>query len=151
MRILILGRSEIERLLPMQTCIDLMADALVSLANGQVILPLRPVLRIPNSLSAFAVMPAYSQSLKAIGAKLISVFPDNHGTAFDSHQGVVVLFDGENGSPLAMMDAASITTIRTAAVSGVATRQLAREDATTLAILGAGVQARTHMAAMLAV
>jgi ornithine cyclodeaminase/alanine dehydrogenase-like protein (mu-crystallin family) len=151
MKILILRGSEIEKLLSMRDCIDLMADALVSLARGQVILPLRPVLRIPDSPSAFAVMPAYSQSLKAIGAKLISVFPGNHGTALDSHQGVVVLFDGENGSPLAMMDAASITAIRTAAVSGVATRHLARRDATALAILGAGVQARTHMAAMMAV
>jgi ornithine cyclodeaminase len=151
MKLLILKKSEIEALLPMEKCIDLMADALVSLARGQVILPLRPVLRIPDSPSAFAVMPAYSHSLKAIGAKLISVFPGNHGTALDSHQGVVILFDGQNGSPLAMMDAASITAIRTAAVSGVATRHLARGDATTLAILGAGVQARTHVAAMMAV
>jgi ornithine cyclodeaminase len=96
-------------------------------------------------------MPAHSRALGAIGAKLISVFPGNHGTEVDSHQGIVVLFDGQNGSPLAIMDAASITAIRTAAVSGVATRLLARRDARTLAILGSGVQARTHLEAMLAV
>lgn len=151
MPLLILNKREVEALLTMPTCIDLMAEALVSLARGQVILPLRPVIRIPDSPNAFAVMPAYSKSLKAIGTKLISVFPGNHGTALDSHQGVVLLFDGETGSPLAMMDAASITAIRTAAVSGVATRQLARTDATTLAILGSGVQARAHLDAMFAV
>jgi ornithine cyclodeaminase len=96
-------------------------------------------------------MPAYSASLRAIGTKLISVYPGNHGTELDSHQGAVLLFDGENGSLLAMMDAASITAIRTAAVSGVATRLLARTDASTLAILGSGVQARTHLDAMFAV
>jgi ornithine cyclodeaminase len=151
MKILILNKREVEQLLTMEKCIDLMADALVSLARGQVILPLRPVLRIPDSPNAFALMPAYSKSLRAIGTKLISVFPENHGTEVDSHQGVVVLFDGENGIPLAMIDAASITAIRTAAVSGVATRLLATKNAGTLAILGSGVQARTHIDAMLAV
>lgn len=151
MKILILNKSEVERLLPIPVCIDLMADALLSLARGEVILPLRPVLRIPDSANAFALMPAYSTSLRAIGTKLITVYPGNHGTRLDSHQGAVVLFDGENGSLLAVMDAASITAIRTAAVSGVATRQLARKDAGTLAILGSGVQARTHLEAMVAV
>ena len=151
MKVLILSRSDIEFLLTMPKCIELMESALVSLARGEVILPLRPVLRVPDSPNVFALMPAYSKALKAIGTKLITVYPGNHGTSLDSHQGVVLLFDGENGSVLAMMDAASITAIRTAAVSGVATRLLARTNATTLAILGAGVQARTHIDAMLAV
>ena len=151
MKVLILNKRDVEALLPMQKCIGLMADALVSLARGEVILPLRPVIRIPDSPNAFALMPAYSKSLRAIGTKLISVFPGNHGTAVDSHQGAVLLFDGETGSLLAMMDAASITAIRTAAVSGVATRLLARKDASTLAILGSGVQARAHLDAMFAV
>lgn len=151
MKLLILNKRDVEALLPMPKCIDLMADALASLARGEVVLPLRPVLRIPDSPNYFAVMPAYSAALKAIGAKLISGYPGNHGTALDSHQGAVVLFDGENGSPLALMDAASITAIRTAAVSGVATRLLATPNAATLAILGSGVQGRTHVDAMLAV
>jgi ornithine cyclodeaminase len=151
MSLLILNKREIEDLLPMQKCIELMEEALRSLARGEVVLPLRPVIRIPDSRNAFAVMPAYSKPLQAIGAKLIAVFPDNHGTAVDSHQGIVVLFDGERGTPLAIMDAASITAIRTAAVSGVATNLLARDDAAVLAILGAGVQARTHIEAMMAV
>lgn len=135
----------------MPKCIELMESALASLSRGEVILPLRPVLRIPDSPNVFALMPAYSGALNAIGTKLITVYPHNHGTELESHQGAVLLFDGQNGSLLAMMDAVSITAIRTAAVSGVATRLLARKDATTLAILGAGVQARTHIDAMLAV
>lgn len=149
--LLVLNKGEVESLLPMPTCIDLMEAALASLARGEVVLPLRPVLRIPDSQNAFALMPAYSRPLDAIAAKLITVFPGNHGTAVDSHQGVVVLFDGGDGRPLAVMDASAITAIRTAAVSGVATRLLAREDAADLAILGSGVQARTHVDAMLAV
>jgi alanine dehydrogenase len=135
----------------MRTCIGLMEEALASLARGDVILPLRPTLRIPDSDNTYSLMPVYSKTLGAIGTKLITVFPGNHGTEYDSHQGAVVLIDGEHGSPLALMDAASITAIRTAAVSAVATRLLARRDARTLVLLGSGVQARTHMDAMLAV
>ena len=150
-RLLILNKRDVESLLPMPKCIELMEGALASLARGEVVLPLRPVLRIPDSPNVFALMPAYSRALDAIAAKLITVYPENHGTGVDSHQGVVVLFDGRRGSPNAVMDASAITAIRTAAVSGVATRLLARADATILAMLGAGVQARTHVDAMLAV
>ena len=147
---LILNRREVNQLLSMPTCIELMERALASLSRGEVILPLRPVIRIPDSPNAFAVMPAYSADLAASAAKLISVYPGNHGTALDSHQGMVALFDGRNGKPLAIMDAFSITAIRTAAVSGVATKLLARRDATTVAVLGAGAQGRSHIDAMLA-
>jgi ornithine cyclodeaminase len=147
---LILNRREVVSLLSMPTCIELMEQALASLSRGEVILPLRPVIRIPDSPNAFAVMPTYSANLKASAAKLISVYPGNHGTALDSHQGMVALFDGTNGKPLAIMDAFSITAIRTAAVSGVATRLLARRDANVVAILGAGAQGRSHIDAMLA-
>jgi alanine dehydrogenase len=135
----------------MPECIRLMEEALASLARGEVVLPLRPVLRVPDTANVFALMPAYSAAVSALGAKLITVFPGNHGTGRDSHQGVVVLFDAEHGGVSAVMDAASITAIRTAAASGLATRVLARQDAKTLAVLGSGVQARTHVAAMLAV
>ena len=147
---LILNRREVTSLLSMPTCIGLMEQALASLSRGEVILPLRPVIRIPDSPNAFAVMPTYSASLQASAAKIISVYPANHGTELDSHQGMVVLFDGTNGKPLAIMDAFSITAIRTAAVSGVATKLLARRDAKTVAILGAGTQGRSHIDAMLA-
>lgn len=151
MSLIVLSRKDVEKFLDMPTCIRLMEAALTSLARGEVVHPLRPVVSVPGTKNVFAVMPAYSSALRAFAAKLISVYPDNHGTAFDSHQGLVVLFDGERGNPIAMMDASSITAIRTAAVSGVATRLLARKGARRLAILGGGVQARTHLEAMLAV
>jgi ornithine cyclodeaminase len=96
-------------------------------------------------------MPSYLESPAALGLKVISYFPANHGTERDSHQGAVLLFDTRTGSLLAIIDASSITAIRTAAVSGLATRLLARADAGDLAILGSGVQAESHLDAMRAV
>ena len=95
------------------------------------------------------MMPGYLGSPEALGLKVVTVFPHNHGTPYDAHQGVVLLLDPRHGMPLAVMDASEVTAIRTAAVSGVATRLLAREQAADLAILGSGVQARTHLEAML--
>jgi alanine dehydrogenase len=148
---LVLSQSDVAQLLPVRECIDVMADALSALVRGDAVLPLRQVLRLPDGKNAFAVMPAYVDAPKAIGAKVITVFPDNHGTKLDSHQGAVLLFEAEHGSLVAVMDASSITAIRTAAVSGLATRLLARPDAADVAILGTGVQARTHLEAMCAV
>jgi ornithine cyclodeaminase/alanine dehydrogenase-like protein (mu-crystallin family) len=148
---LILDHAAVAALLPMGECVDVMADALRALAEGEAILPLRQVLRLPDGKSAFAVMPAYLATPKAVGAKVITVFPENHGTRLDSHQGAVLLFEAERGSLVAIMDASSVTAIRTAAVSGLATRLLARDGARDLAILGTGVQARTHLDAMCAV
>jgi ornithine cyclodeaminase len=149
MQVLIVSQQEVARLLPMQDCIELMARTLQTLAEGHVILPLRPVMRVPDG--ALALMPAYLREPLAMGVKVIGIFPGNVGTALDSHPGVVLLFDAEHGQPLAIIDASEVTAIRTAAVSAVATRLLAREDADQLAILGAGVQARTHLDAMIAV
>jgi ornithine cyclodeaminase len=84
-----------------------------------------------------------------MGLKIVSVFPGNHGTEYDSHMGAVMIFETKHGQPLAIMDATEITAIRTAAVSGVATRLLAREGSGDLAILGSGTQAKTHLEAML--
>jgi ornithine cyclodeaminase len=135
----------------MHECIDVMSATLATLARGDAVLPLRTVVRIPNSRDFFAVMPAVMAEPKAIGAKIITVYPGNHGTKFDSHQGAVLLFDPINGSLAALLDATAVTTIRTAAVSGLATRLLARPDATELAILGAGVQGHSHLEAIHAV
>lgn len=149
-RMLILSQSDVAALLPMPACIDLMADVLATLDRGAALLPLRTVMRLRGGRAA-AVMPAYVETPESLGVKVITVFPDNHGTVFDSHQGAVLLFEMEHGSLAAIMDASAITAIRTAAVSGVATRLLARADAGDLAILGSGVQARTHLEAMRAV
>jgi len=96
------------------------------------------------------MMPGSLAQPAAVGLKVVGVFPGNHATEYDSHQGVVVLFDPENGVPRSVFDASEITAIRTAAASGVATRTLARADAGDLALLGSGVQARTHLEAMFA-
>jgi ornithine cyclodeaminase len=95
------------------------------------------------------MMPAALDSPGIIGLKVISVYPGNRGSGYESHQGFVLLFESEHGAPVALVDAGEITAIRTAAVSGLATRLLAREDADELAILGSGTQARTHLEAML--
>lgn len=144
----ILDGAQVASLLPMADCIDLMERALGSLAAGRGILPLRTVIRLPGGRGAFGTMPAWLDEPMALGLKAIAVFPGNEGTDLDSHQGLVLLFDPGRGTPAAILDAASITAIRTAAVSGAATRALARPDASDLGILGSGVQARTHLEAM---
>ena len=150
---LLLSDAEVRRLLPMNECIEVMQAALMRMAHGSSTLPLRAVVRLPDTNNAFASMPAIdgSGSDSSIGAKVITVFPGNEATPYDSHQGVVLLFESVNGRLLAVADASSITAIRTAAVSGLATRVLAREDASELTLLGAGVLALPHLAAICAV
>lgn len=148
-KILILTHSEVERLLPMSECIEVMAATLAALAEGKAHQPLRMIVRPPGAAGVMALMPAYASAPEpAYGLKAIGVFPGNPEKGKDAHQGTVMLFSGETGELLAMMNASAVTAIRTAAVSGVATRLLAREDAGDLAIVGAGVQARTHLEAM---
>ena len=149
MKVLIINQAEVLQLLPMHECIDVMAAALKTLAHGQAILPLRPVLWLPDKVGALGLMPSYLGDVKAMGLKVVSVFPGNHGTEYDSHQGAVMLFETEHGRLLAIIDASEITAIRTAATTAVATRLLARADAGDLALLGSGVEAHTHLEAML--
>ena len=151
MPVLLISQREVNRLLPMRDCIEAMAEAMTLLAQGKVVLPLRQVLPIPGRRAGLATMPAAAGAPMGLGVKVIAVFPNNRGTPYDAHQGAVLLFDPDHGALRAIVDASEITAIRTAAVSGLATRLLAREDAGDLAILGAGVQARTHLDAMLAV
>jgi ornithine cyclodeaminase len=149
MQILILSHDEVVELLPMKECIDVMRDALVALASGQAHQPLRTIVRPPDAAGVMGLMPSYmSGASAAFGLKAICVFPENPKIGKDAHQGAVLLFSAETGELQAMMNASAITAIRTAAVSGVATDLLAREDAGNLAILGTGVQARSHLAAM---
>src|SRR5450432_3868858 len=129
-KILILSHADVEQLLPMPECIAVMAEALASLARGEMTQPLRMVVKPPDSSGVIAMMPAYRSGAASVyGLKAICVFPGNAAIGKDAHQGGVLLFSGETGEPLALMNASAITAIRTAAVSGVATRRLAREDA----------------------
>ncbi|MCI0400633.1 MAG: ornithine cyclodeaminase family protein [Gammaproteobacteria bacterium] len=149
MKILILNHDKVVELLPMKECIKLMREALIKLAAGEAYQPLRTITRPPGAAGVMGLMPSYiSGDHAAYGLKAICVFPGNPAKGKDAHQGAVLLFSAETGELLAMMNASAITAIRTAAVSGVATDLLAREDACNLAIIGAGVQARTHLAAM---
>ncbi len=151
METVVVSANEVQELLPMDECIDVMARALETLGRGDGINPLRSAMLLPEKVGLLGLMASYLADPPAVGIKVVTVFPGNHGTAFDSHQGAVLLFDMEHGSLRAVIDASSITAIRTAAVSGLATRLLARENAGDLALLGTGVQARTHLEAMLAV
>jgi alanine dehydrogenase len=135
----------------MNECVDVMDNLFRTLAAGDAVLPLRQAVWQPNRKGLFGVMPAYLGSPKAIGGKFITVFNGNLDTKFESHQGAVLLFETEHGQLLAIVDATTITNIRTAAASGAATRALAKKDAKDLAILGSGTQAATHMAALRAV
>jgi ornithine cyclodeaminase len=150
MKTLIVNQKEVPQLLPMDECIEVMAETLKAMENGEAILPLRPIMSIPGG-NVFGLMHSYLGNIQSVGAKVISVFPGNHGTQYDAHQGVVVLFDTEHGCLRAIVDATSVTAIRTPAVSGVATRLLSNPEAGDLAILGAGTQARGHLEAMLQV
>ncbi len=151
-KVLVLTHAEVESLLPMAECVELMAEALSELARGRAHQPLRLVFRPPGAAGLLASMPSYRSSPSpAFAVKTVGVFPGNAGRGLDTHQGSVVVFDGETGELRALLSASAITAIRTAAVSGVATRALAREDAGDLALVGSGVQARTHLQAMAAV
>ena len=149
--VLILNHEVVRELLPMAQCIDLMTDTLAALARGTTVQPLRMVMPLPGRNGLLASMPGYLDERQAIGSKILTVFPGNWGTPYESHQGVILLFEAEHGSLKAIVDAGSVTAIRTAAASGAATRVLAREDAGDLAILGTGVQAEKHLEAMMAV
>jgi len=133
----------------MTECIEVMSEALSALARGEVAQPLRTILKPSKVKGVLAMMPAFRAGERPMfGLKAICVFPGNAAIDKDAHQGGVLLFSGETGEPLAMVNASAITSIRTAAVSAVATRWLAREDASELAIIGAGIQARSHLEAM---
>jgi len=138
MAMLVLNHEEVERLLDMPGCMTAMEEALVALARGDFHLPLRPVVRPPGESSFLGLMPTHrGGALPLYALKTVAVFPDNSAKGLDPHQGSVTLYDGATGEVVAMMNATPITAIRTAAVSGVATRALARSDARELAIVGA--------------
>lgn len=141
--------AAVRQALTMQQCIELMADVQAALSRGDIRLPLRRALTIPDSTNQLLIMPGSLPAPAVIGVKLVSIFPHNQNAHnLPTIQGQVLLFDAENGTPLALVEAATLTAIRTAAASGAATRELANPEAGCLALLGYGVQAHTHLAAM---
>ena len=149
---IVLSEHDVRQLLDMESCIEAMAEVLASLARGELYQPLRSFSRPPEAGSLLGLMPAYrAEPGAAYALKEIVVVPTNPARGLDTHMGGVLLHDGETGELVAIVNASPITEIRTAAVSAVATRALARPGAERVAILGSGAQARGHVHAMRAV
>ena len=142
---LVLSRADVERLLDIDALIDGLAGAFQSVSAGETSVPPRVAAHAPTGL--LGVMPGYVKGV-GLATKAVTVFPENHGLGLPSHQAAILLFDEQNGTPLALMDGTHITATRTAAASAVSTRVLAREDVRVLAILGAGVQGAAHLRAL---
>lgn len=152
---LVLSHDEVLKALPPEECAAAMAEVLVARERREAYMPLRMIVRPPGASGFMGLMPAWraesADERSAFALKALCLIPDNPARGLDTHQGVVALFDGEIGVPLAILDASAVTAVRTAAVSAVATEALARQDARVLAILGGGVQARSHANALLRV
>lgn len=152
MKVLILNNHLIHEMLPVDECIGVMERMFLDLAEGRAHNPLRSMIFPPGAQGLMGVMPGYrGGDDPAFGVKIVCVFKENPARGKDTHQGLVSLFDGGTGEPLAFLNASAVTAIRTAAVSGLATRLLARPESSTLAIIGSGMQAATHLEAMAAV
>jgi ornithine cyclodeaminase len=150
MRVLVLSHRDVLAALPPQACAEAMAAVLTGHARGETFMPLRSVMLPPDAAGFMGLMPGWSRGDGAatFALKAVCIMPGNPARGLDAHQGLVTLFDGETGVPTAILDAAAITAVRTAAVTAVATGALARPDAATLAVLGAGTQARAHLRAL---
>jgi ornithine cyclodeaminase/alanine dehydrogenase-like protein (mu-crystallin family) len=147
--VLVLSEREVEELLSLEECIDAMAAVLAALARGELFQPLRSVVRPPAAGGLLGLMPAHRGGADgAYVLKEVVVVPENPRRGLDAHQGAVLLHDGTTGELRAILNASAITATRTAAVSAVATRALARPDARTVAILGSGVQGQAHERAL---
>jgi len=146
----VLGASAIESLLPIAQCIEVIDGAMRALSSGQVVSPLRTVMPLapPN---AMGVMPGAMLEHGCFGVKVLALYPGNGALGLPSHAGVVVLFDATSGAPVAVLESNSLTALRTAAASAVATRALARPGSQVLALLGTGHQALWHVHALRAV
>jgi alanine dehydrogenase len=139
--VLVLTQAEVRELLDLDRLVDALAEAHAELSAGRTSTPPRIAALVPEREALLGVMPAYVPSL-GLACKLVTLFPQNRDR--ETHQAAIVVFDAENGTPLALMDGTYVTATRTAAGSALATRLLAREDARVLALIGTGVQARTH-------
>ena len=141
--LLYLSRADVERLLDVDAMLVALGKALIIFSSGITSVPPRVGARV-GERGLLATMPGYVPGV-ALEVKLVSVFPGNHRHGLPSHQGLIMVFDEDTGSPLALMDGTYITAMRTGGTAAVAARILARDDASVLAILGAGVQGGSHL------
>jgi len=144
----VIGAADIRRLLPMRECIDVMERAMRAASSGELLVPLRTIMPLVDDSAHFALMPGSAIEPPVYGAKIVSLHDANAARGLPVIQGFVCLFDHASGTPLAILEGATITAIRTAAASGLATRLLARPDARSHGVLGTGVQASTHIDAV---
>jgi ornithine cyclodeaminase/alanine dehydrogenase-like protein (mu-crystallin family) len=143
METLMLNETEVQRLLDPDMLLDALAEGFKALSEGHVDAPKRIGVTVPDT-GLLLSMPAYQQG-REITVKLVSVFHDNHRFGIPSHQAIICLFDAQTGSPLSFMEGSYITALRTAGAAALSTQQLARTDSHVLAIIGAGVQGRSHL------
>ncbi len=144
----LLTEQHVHSLLPLSDLIPAMESALAKFSSGDVLQPVRSVLTVGPTQAYYGLMPAFIPSPASMGAKIVTVFSENHKKGLPSHLATILLFDPDSGSLIAMMDGRYITEARTAAVSAVSARFLANADASTLALIGSGVQARSHLEAL---
>ena len=144
----LLGEQDVRAVLSMDDLIAAMETALDQYSGGGVQQPLRSVVDVGDGHAFYGVMPAYIRQPPALGTKLVSVYHSNAALGLPSHLATIVLLDPETGALQAVMDGRYITEARTAAVSAASAKHLARSDARVLAVLGAGVQARSHIEAL---
>lgn len=149
--LLVLDGGCVRRVLPMRECVSAMREAMVAVSNRAVATPLRQIMPLKDGSGFLALMPGSAVTPPAFGAKLVSLMPNNPAVGRPAIQGFVALFDHETGAPRALLDGASLTALRTAAVSGLATELLSRADVRSHGVFGSGVQAVTHAQAVLAV
>lgn len=147
-RFRLLTEHHVHSLLPISDLIAAMESALAKFSAGDVLQPVRSVLMVGPTKAYFGLMPAYVPAPASLGAKLVTVFGENHAKGLPSHLATILLLDPDTGSLIALMDGRYITEARTAAVSAVSARFLARPNASTVAIIGSGVQARSHLEAL---
>lgn len=147
----IITQSDVERLLPVGPCVDVMRQAMRATSRRDVTLPIRQFMPVPDATGKLAIMPGTLGDPACFGIKLVCKYERPHGDPLGTHVGMVLLFDSVKGIPLAMIEGSSLTAIRTSAASALATDILARKDATSLAIIGNGEQAMRHVHAMRAV
>lgn len=147
-RFRLLTEAQVKSQLTFPDLIEAMETALARFSSGDVVQPVRTVLPVGSGHAFFGVMPAYVQSPPQLGAKLVTVFGDNLAKGLPSHLATILLLDPDTGALLSIMDGRYITESRTAAVSAVSARHLARPEAATLAVIGTGVQARSHIEAL---
>jgi ornithine cyclodeaminase/alanine dehydrogenase-like protein (mu-crystallin family) len=146
--VLVLNRAQVEALIDLDLLIDALAAAMADLSAGRASVPPRIAAFVPQHDGLLGAMPGYVPSAGVLMSKLVTLYPGNAGTALPTHQAIIATFDPETGRPSALLAGRAITAIRTGAGSALSARLLARPDSTVLAILGTGVQARSHVNAM---